>query len=340
VSPRRGRPLAAAAALGLGLALSLALAEVALRALGERPWVELPMKPGEPVMYEPDPVLGWRAKPGAYTYPVLGLPIRQTILADGSRATGRRAAAPEARVVVLGDSFAQGWGLDDEASLPWRIQQARPQLEVVNLATSGYGTYQSLLRLERLFEQGLPADLVLYALTELQEERNVANPRWLHDLQRVSRRGTVAVPYATLGPAGGLLRHPPTSYPAWPLRTRLALVAWGQRVFEEWGGAGRLEQRHAVTGRLVLAMDALCRERGAALLAAVLWAPQTREFYVGELGRAGVATVDCALELTPELSIPGDGHPNAAATERWRDCLLPAIDGALRARSERVGAAP
>jgi hypothetical protein len=329
MSARRGRPLVAAAALGLGLALSLALAELGLRALGERPWVELPMKPGEPVMYEPDPVLGWQARPGAYTYPVLGLPIRQTILADGSRATGPRAAAPEARVVVLGDSFAQGWGLDDEVSLPWRMQEARPRLAVLNFATSGYGTYQSLLRLERLFDQGPAPDLVIYALTELQEERNVANPRWLHDLQRVSRRGTVAVPYATLGPGGALVRHPPASYPAWPLRTRLALVAFGQREFEERRGAGRLEQRHAVTGKLVLAMDALCRERGASLLVAVLWAPQTRAFYVRELGRAGVAVADCALDLTPELSIPGDGHPNAAATARWRDCLLPAIDGAL-----------
>jgi hypothetical protein len=284
-------------------------------------------------MYEPDPELGWRAKPGAYEYPVLGLPVRQTILDDGSRYTGPRAEAPRARLVVLGDSFAQGWGLGDEVSLPFRIQQARPELEVRNLATSGYGTYQSLLRLERLFAEGPAPDLVLYALTELQEERNVANPRWLHDLQRVSRRGTVATPYVTLGPAGELLRHPPVSYPVWPLRTHLSLVAWGQRIWEQQRGAGRLEQRHAVTGKLMVAMQARCRERGAVLLVALLWAPQTREFYLEGLERAGVASVDCVLELTPELSIPGDGHPNARATERWRECLLPAIDGALRDRT-------
>lgn len=331
---RRGR--LAALALAVGLIAALVAGEGLLRALGREPWRPGRLHPGEPRRYEPDLVLGWRAKPGVYRYPVNGTPIRLTRLPDGRRASGDPPAEPRSRLALVGGSFAEGWGLTDEHTLGWKLQQALPAVEVHNHAVGGYGTYQSYLLLDELLKQPRSPDRVIYGFTELHEERNVASPRWLHDLALGAERGTVAVPYVTLGPRGGLRRHAPQAYPRWPLREQLALVSLAERAWVQVRGRGRLEQRHAVTAQLLVLMDRLCRQREARLLVAVLWAPQTRELYTRVLRERGIDVADCALTLRPDVIIPGDGHPNERATSGWTRCLVEA----LRDGESGDGAAP
>jgi len=319
------RSLFVTLALAVGGVGAVLAGELVVRASGERPWSEWPLEPGEQGVFAPDSVLGWRARPGRIDFPVRGGTVRVTRLEDGSRATGSGPADPGSRMAVIGGSFAEGWGLPDEETLPWKLQAALPEVEVRNHAVGGYGTYQSLLRLEQLFAAADPPDRVVYGFTELHEERNVANPRWLRDLAQVARRGHVAVPYATLGPAGRLERHPPESHPLWPLRSRLALVNVVQSAWLQHRGRGRLEQRHEVTRRLLFAMDQLCRTHGARLLVAVLWAPQTADFYVQSLRQRGIPVVDCNLAQRPRLIIEGDGHPNGQATSELARCILEAL---------------
>ncbi len=53
------------------------------------------------------------------------------------------------RVLSLGDSIALGAAVADHETFAERLQEMDPGVEVVNLAVSGYGTDQALLRLER-----------------------------------------------------------------------------------------------------------------------------------------------------------------------------------------------
>jgi hypothetical protein len=59
-----------------------------------------------------------------------------------------RAEPGVTRVVMLGDSVAFGSGVSDAETFS-ALLDARPDVEVVNLAVDGYGTDQALLRLER-----------------------------------------------------------------------------------------------------------------------------------------------------------------------------------------------
>ena len=34
-----------------------------------------------------------------------------------------------------------------------------------------------------------------------------------------------------------------------------------------------------------------------------------------------IPVLDCAFPLTPEYSVRGEGHPNAAAHDRWSACI-------------------
>ncbi len=52
-----------------GLIASLLVIESALRLMGFEVWIYSEAYPNEPMMHEPDPVLGWTNKPGEYVYP-------------------------------------------------------------------------------------------------------------------------------------------------------------------------------------------------------------------------------------------------------------------------------
>ncbi|HEX6738597.1 MAG TPA: hypothetical protein VF310_10010, partial [Vicinamibacteria bacterium] len=102
-----------------------------------------------PVVYSQ--VYGWELRRSWRGRDPSGAPI--TLDAEGRRVTPHRAAGKGRRVVMLGDSIAFGTGVADGQTFAHRLGELDPGLEVVNLAVPGYGTDQSLLRLEREAER-------------------------------------------------------------------------------------------------------------------------------------------------------------------------------------------
>jgi hypothetical protein len=311
----------------VSLALALAGAEGLLRLVGEQPFRALPLHLYEPVMYAPDPVLGWSNKPGSYDFLLVGRGprVRMSYGPGGVRDSGTPPATPRAQVALLGGSFTQGWALSDPDTLGAKLQRALPRVEIRNYGTGGYGTHQSLLRMEKLLAEPDAPDFFVYGFAELHETRNVATAGWLEGLARASRSGLTAVPFASLDASGRLVRHPPESWPRWPLRERLAVSAFAERTSVQLRARGRETQARPVTRELLLAMRDTARDNSTGLLVALLSAPTALDDHRGFLQRERVDSVDCAVTLTPELIVPGDGHPNAKVTSRWSACIARAL---------------
>lgn len=149
--PHERRPLTAArtrlltALLLLGsIATTLLLFEVAAR------WV-LRREPGAlfvAASVEPDPVRGWRHRPGASgSYGHGSWVINRRGLRDVEREP--TPAAGVQRTLILGDSFAEGFSVPFEASVSQVLErELRPggcKAEVVNGGTVGYSTDQEYL---------------------------------------------------------------------------------------------------------------------------------------------------------------------------------------------------
>lgn len=328
-SPQR---LALLTALATGVT-SLALAEVVLRATGHEPWAPSTLDSGEPVMNEPDPVRGWRNRPGHYAIPPYAEGGHETgihILPDGGRATG--AGEPDDRrgLLLVGGSYTRGNGLSDSETTAWKLQRRFPGLRVMNHGTGGYGTYQSLLALEALLPQRDVA-LVLYGFIDHHEVRNVAPPGWIDLLSRFSRRNHVAVPYCTLGANGELVRQSPEAYPVWPLRRWLATVAFLERVVAYSGGGERIRQRRPVTELLLVEMESLTRRHGNGFAVVFLTARQdTVAHYTRFLTRRGIRFADCARAVSPRFQVPGEGHPNDRLTGIWAECIEARLGDEIR----------
>lgn len=101
-----------------------------------------------------DEVLFYKPRPGKCEFNNVEYATVLTFDSRGFRETGLsgdKARRPfRGRVVVLGDSQAMGWGVQDEETFA-NVLAAEYGFEVFNLAVSSYGTARELLRLEREF---------------------------------------------------------------------------------------------------------------------------------------------------------------------------------------------
>jgi|GEM_PF-441487 len=137
--------------LCVSLLLSLAVAETALRIaqIGRMPASH------HQLFVEYHLVLGWQKKPnysGIHVGPEDVYRVRETMNSRGLRGPGYSYEKPqhEYRIVVLGDSFAEGYSVEFDVLFSEVLKRdlnrdhVRP-VEVINAGTGGYSTDQSLL---------------------------------------------------------------------------------------------------------------------------------------------------------------------------------------------------
>jgi hypothetical protein len=312
----------------VSLVFALGAAEMLTRLAGWNMWRAPVLDRNLPVLHEPDPILGWRNRPGSVVWPGLwsdrGRDIVMTFWQDGLRATAPERRPRRAEVPLVGCSYTQGWAVTDSETYAWQLQTMLPRVTVLNYGTAGYGTYQSLLALERHFARAPgPVPLVVYGLIESHEDRNVAPASWLRGLTTVSHGGPLAVPFVTIGSAGTLERHAPQSYPSWPLDRRLASVDLLEFAWASFESRGRLEQSVPVLEALLLEMQRVAHAHGAELVVVILdarsrgWLPRRTRF----LRAHSISTVSCVHPRITSQQVPGYGHPDRVWHAYVATCL-------------------
>jgi hypothetical protein len=144
-------------------------------------------------LYEPDPELGYKPRPGKY-HLILSrrarnssewarLSVNVTIKHDGTRWTGECKPSSSTNVYMFGDSFVYGFGVNDEQTFAFLLQQARKDMCVKLFAAPGYGMTQSFIQSHKLREQIKPNDIVILGYADYFDVRNVAAPSELRDLR-------------------------------------------------------------------------------------------------------------------------------------------------------------
>jgi len=314
-----------------GLTFAVAL-EGVLRLSGYYPWKTFVKHPNEPNTFEPHPVLGWVALPGKYEYPPYtpdGEPIRLTFLPEGGRATGPGRKNKKPKIVLVGGSITEGWAISDHQTFAWKIQQRFSQFTVLNLGTSGYGTYQSLLTLEDFFRRNPDSNaLVIYGFVSFHDERNVGSFAWRRLLAIRSQRQSSNVPYCRLSSSPGRLRkHPPEAYPRLPFRNKLALSGFLSDFYVGLRSLGAMSQKKEVTCLLLKEMKQLCARNKAKLIVAILHSENEDLVYQEFMADNNILYVNCTsgLYLRPDYRVPEEGHPNHKMNQIWADCIGKAI---------------
>lgn len=162
-----GRMLKRLSVLAVSLILALVIGEVGLRLFWDRPSATLAI--GVTGIHQPDDDLGWRPKPNFRTVHQLSRRHAVTVTTNrqGWRDRDHEFTAPAGRrrIVVLGDSFAFGWGVEDREHFPARLEAHAPALDVVNLSAAGWHPehYRRVLERDGLRYQ---PEIVIVALVQ------------------------------------------------------------------------------------------------------------------------------------------------------------------------------
>lgn len=129
----------------------------------------------------PDREYEYRTRPNLALSSAITPGTRLTTNSQGFRGNefARHKASGCFRVAFYGDSFTFGIGVGDEDTFPYRLGQS-PNLEVLNLGVSGYGTVQELALMSETLDMYHPDLVVLsYFLNDAQPHYSLArHPRW------------------------------------------------------------------------------------------------------------------------------------------------------------------
>ena len=281
---------------------------------------------GTKALWRYDERLGWSLRPGASAGTRLENATRPGpdaaiahINAAGLRGPEVRRDGPR-RILVLGDSFAFGVGVDDEHTLAAQLGALLgPSWEVLNGGVSGYSTDQELLWFERL--ESLRSEIVVLVVCDNDFAANTEDAAYevyrkpLYELVE-SRPALRNVPVPTLTRWERVKRWLAMHSYAWGwLRTRRTaagepprLLAWMQVAAPNRTGQEPL----TVTTELVAALDSRVRAAGGQLLVVNTARRGEDRLAVGRLlHRLRARGIRC-LRLDKPMDAARQAHPDRA----------------------------
>jgi hypothetical protein len=123
----------------------------------------------DPEFAQYDPHLFYRLKPGNFFFVNREYRNRFHVNSMGVRDEESALEAPE--VIVLGDSFAMGWGVDQDEAFPQVIKK-RTGLKVLNTGISSYGTIREVELLNLLDTSHLKYIVIQYCPNDEPENQD------------------------------------------------------------------------------------------------------------------------------------------------------------------------
>jgi hypothetical protein len=153
----------------VSLLVSISVCELALRWLYPCPWYGYDYVSAQQFFFRFNSELGWSGRPNASgTFAAETFMVQVTHNANGHRASVPPEVEGKTNVIVLGDSFAWGWGVEEDERFSEQMMRLDAELNVYNLGAPGYGTDQEYLVLRNFLEQhpDLEPDMIVLQFFE------------------------------------------------------------------------------------------------------------------------------------------------------------------------------
>jgi len=307
--------------------ISLLLAEGGLRLAGYQPWTGMEYaNRARTTQFHPQ--MGWDLKEGIFhrpPYSPQGAEIVYTHLPGGFRQShpqqdGTLNERP--KLVMVGGSYTHGTAITDDETFSWNLQHRLPGVEVLNYGVGGYGTLQSLLKLQQVLPGIRQRKLVIYGLIRHHSIRNVSTSEWVSNLSKYSRND-LYIPYVKFAGNNTIEHQPLLHFSPLPLREYSALIALLENTWitTRWGKHDD-EPMGRITVALVSEMLALSNAHNADFLVVLLSLNrQAARAYTRAFTKNGINVLNCSFPLTRDMIVTGDGHPNGRMNAKWAGCV-------------------
>jgi hypothetical protein len=283
-----------------------------------------------------DPDLSYVLRPGRCSFG--GLDFQTTLENNqlGLRDDEASLDAPE--VIVLGDSYAMGWGVEQGESYASRLE-TQGGFRVLNAGIGSYGTARQIRLLERIDLRRARAVLIQYCANDFAENREwisnggalpTRDPAWFDGVVEQQRASRSYWPLKYTRVVWNRLLLP-------QLRGRFYAHGWpGPPLNQSERGVGRRNEaemmaRILATSPQLADLDVIVFELnfrtghpGPSFLESLEELLES-DAYRDALGH--VRVVDLMTQLGPEHYFRLDPHVNAAGHQHIADLLLPILTG-------------
>ena len=313
--------------------VSLILAEAMLRILDRGP---LPVNPVPGDFWRHDAQLGWSNSPGAvgvFDHPRFRINVHANSKGLRDREYAYDRTPGTRRILVIGDSFVWGYGVEQDETFPKVLESRLPGVEVINAGVAGYGTDQELLWLRSEGVRYRP-DLVILEMCGNDDDEN--NSDLVYNVYHKPR-------FRQTGNGGLSLTGVPVPEPSRALRLKHWIFTHSALVFQLKSGIidrfrhPRMTTRGAGFGLTLDLVDAIARvardaDAGLVVVTTSRYAPSPTFRYdelVAALRRRGLLILD--IDHAPgydtgTMLIAGDAHWNPAGHRFVAQQVLAAIE--------------
>ena len=310
---------------------SLIIMEVVVRILGYSAWdpdttVDIVVEPGGK-LFEKDSLLGYRQIAGEYH---VTLPTGHEFDFINNEETNRITRPsdsyleeqPLPEVWIFGGSFVQGWSLNDFETFPWRIQDRFPDVDVINFGVGGYGTIQTLLKIDDLLSSNRKPELVVIAYSALHDERNTLLRSRIKEVSAWNHLGDMGQPTASVASNDSLeIVYRDIKYRTVPFIKYSALAHCVDLAINKI--QNRFTDSHGVTRKILHAIYERGETHGFPVVLAHIYAGPDSPDLMEWARSTGFHVVDISVDLQEEgmSNRPRDAHPSALANKYYSESL-------------------
>ena len=310
--------------------LVLLIIEISLRFTGSNPRIIHDFALNEPVTNIPDESLGWSPKEGQHIFKPWsddGKITKFTINKDKSRVTGI-VELQKKKIIFIGGSLTQGWAVDDHETFSSFIQKKNKKYKISNFGVGGYGGFQSLLLLEKIFNNNDNVKLVIYGYIPHHEVRNVAAGSWMYLLNFFSTRGFVKLPYASIDEENNLIRYKPIKYINIPFSNRSVLIAKLEKKIMKIKSLQREYIKFEISKAIIKEMNKISNENSSEFKFLILenLSEEKINKYKKFLANNEIALINCPMPQGEGYFVKNEGHPNGLAHKAASKCIYKEID--------------
>ena len=193
---------------------------------------------------------------------------------------------------------------------------------------SAYGGFQSLLLLEKIFNNYKDIELVIYGYTSHHEVRNVAAGSWMYLLNFFSTRGFVKLPYASIDKKNNLVRNKPIKYINLPFGNKSALIAKLEKKIMKIKSLKREYKKFEISKAIITKMNKISNENNSEFKFLLLEElPKVKiDKYKEFLIKNNISLINCPVPVGNEYHVKGEGHPSALAHKVISECIYKEIE--------------
>lgn len=296
---------------------SLFCIELVMRTMGFKPWSPIPVQ--DDIVFQPfnpiygDTTLGYCMKPGKFQITYNNeYSFRVTHNQDGYRIVRPPNESvntfKKKRIMILGDSFTHGSGLNDNETYPWLLQSKIKGYDVYNLGISGYGVANVLVQISNYFMPD-SGDICIYSYFF---QHNNRYERSVLKMIYAQPQMMGAMGYLCLTDSNSVV-YKPYNYNMWLFSPHSALSNFSEDKYNRWVDNKENKNSFINAKKAVAFINNYCKKRGAVFILAGIRQKDGTKKMLDFCNNHGIPCIDISVDLdNPDFNqMPYDDHPNA-----------------------------